>query len=265
MTETYPPDPQARAPLWSKFPILRLVPNTLTMLALISGLGAIYFALHAQWRWAVYAIMLAAVLDVLDGGAARLFKCESRFGARLDSISDGIGFGIAPAVMMWAWVLKDAGIIGALAAVVFALCSAARLARFMIMSANPNVPAWTKGYFTGVPTPMGAGLGLLPMALAFQSGHDTAESLLVAGWLVFVGVLMISRLPTPSLKGRRIARVLMIPVALAFGLLVTSLVINPWLTLVLADLAYLISLPGSRARYLARARKEEEKAAAGTP
>src|SRR5882724_12240578 len=180
------------------FSINRLIPNVLTLAALCSGLTAIRFALHEQFPLAVVAIIVAAIFDALDGRVARRLGVTSRFGAELDSLSDFLCFGVTPALVLYMSSLKDAGALGWVVTLMFPMCSALRLARFnTALDADTPPPAWTGAYFTGVPAPAGALLALIPLVVSFEIEAAWPRHPVVVGLaLVFVGGLMVSRLPT---------------------------------------------------------------------
>ncbi|MDD3030005.1 MAG: CDP-diacylglycerol--serine O-phosphatidyltransferase [Alphaproteobacteria bacterium] len=239
-------------------PLTRLLPNMLTLFSLCSGLTGVRFAMQEQWENAVLAILLAAIFDVLDGRIARMLNMASKFGAELDSLSDSISFGVAPGFIMYEWALKDAGGIGWIAVLLFAVCCALRLARFNTMLDNHERPAWTKRFFTGVPAPAGASLGLFPLVLVLECG-DTARLMpeLYAFWMIFVGGLMVSRLPTFALKGWRIERPWIAPLFVGVVAFAAALITNTWLALSCAGLFYLLALPISWGSYRSRMKKEE--------
>jgi len=238
-------------------PVTRLLPNMLTLMSLCSGLTGIRFALQEQWEHAVLAIVIAAVFDVLDGRVARMLNMASKFGAELDSLSDAISFGVAPGFIMYEWTLKDGGGLGWIAVLVFAVCCALRLARFNTMLEDHAVPAWAKSYFTGVPAPAGASLALLPLAFVLEFGAGAeAPAPVYAVWMMLVGALMVSRLPTFALKGLRVASVWVAPIFILTVVLIAALVTNTWLTLSGLGTLYAIGLPLSWASYRARAKKE---------
>src|SRR5580658_4161803 len=178
----------------------RLVPNVLTLLALCAGMTAIRFALNGNFPAAVYAIIVAGVLDGLDGRVARMLKATSSFGAELDSLSDFISFGVAPAVVMYLWTMSALHSVGWAIVLIYAVCCALRLARFNTqLTAEPTPVA--SGYFMGVPAPGGAGLVLMPMYASFEWGDWVARSpYLGAVWIAGSAFLMVSTLPTLSLK-----------------------------------------------------------------
>jgi CDP-diacylglycerol--serine O-phosphatidyltransferase len=238
-------------------PLTRLLPNMLTLMSLCSGLTGIRFALASQWEPAVLAIVIAMVFDILDGRIARMLNIASKFGAELDSLSDAISFGVAPGFIIYEWALKDAGGMGWIAVLVYAVCCALRLARFNTMLEDHDVPLWAKSYFVGVPAPAGASLALLPLAFVLEFGTAaTLPALVYAFWLMFAGGLMVSRLPTLALKGWRVAPIWVAPIFVILVALVAGLVTNTWLTLSGLGTLYVLGLPLGWLSYRARAKKE---------
>lgn len=237
-----------------------LIPNIITLTALASGMTGMRFALEGAWQAAAAAILLAGVLDGLDGRIARLIGATSRFGAELDSLSDFVCFGVAPGVVLYLWSMQGAGRLGWAAALIFAVCAALRLARFNT-AMNDERPAWSVNFFTGVPSPAGAGLALLPLIASFEVGGGWwSRSGVVAVWLVAVGALMVSRLPTFALKRARVPARWVLPFMLGVGAFVAGMATEPWVTLLLVGLVYLGLLPiASRAaRRLRRANAPKE-------
>jgi CDP-diacylglycerol--serine O-phosphatidyltransferase len=221
----------------------RMVPNILTLLALCAGMTAIRFALNGNFQGAVYAIIVAGVLDGLDGRVARLLKSTSQFGAELDSLSDFVSFGVAPAAVMYLWTMSALHSVGWAIVLIYAVCCALRLARFNTqLAAEPSPQA--AGYFTGVPAPGGAGLVMMPMYASFEWGDWIARSpYLGAVWVGGVAFLMVSTLPTLSLKKFRIPHRFVLPTLLGIGLLAAFLTTAPWPTLVLIGALYIGSIP----------------------
>lgn len=235
----------------------RLAPNVITVGALAAGLTAIRFAFEGKWQLAVTAILVAAVLDALDGRMARLLKSASDFGAELDSLSDVIAFGVAPAVVIYLWALNTGTGPGWIAALFFTVCCALRLARFN--TSLGKLPPYAYNYFTGVPAPAGAGLAILPMVVSFEIGGDIARHPMVAGiWLVAVGALMVSHLPTYSFKKSKIPQEYVLFILVAAGLLVAGLAGAPWRTLIVVGVVYLFTLPFAYLSYN-RLRREAER------
>lgn len=236
---------------------LRMVaPNAVTAMALCFGLTGVRYGISGEWERAVAAIVIAGVLDGLDGRIARLLRGESRFGAELDSLSDVIAFGVAPALILYLWSLnampQQAGWVFALC---HALSCALRLARF---NANIDVeeqPHKSAGFLTGVPAPAGAGLTFVPLYLWLVSGQDIFRAwYVVAPWAVFVAFLMISNIATYSWAALRLRKTIRLEAIALAGLLGALLMTNPWLTLLAICLVYVGLIPFGMAGY-ARVRR----------
>ncbi len=227
----------------------RLVPHIVTVAALCAGLTAIRFAVTGKWEYSVLAIVIAAVLDALDGTIARLLKSASDFGAELDSLSDVVAFGVAPAMVIYFWSLSEGGGMAWAAALFFAVCCALRLARFN--STLGARPPYAYNYFTGVPAPAGALLALAPIVLSFEIGNlfIVDHPGLVGGWLVLVALLMVSHLPTYSLKQVKVPQRHVVPLLAGFGLLVAGFAGAPWRTLLVCGAVYVLSFPFSLRSY----------------
>jgi CDP-diacylglycerol--serine O-phosphatidyltransferase len=222
----------------------RLIPNMLTIIALCAGLTAIRFGLLGHWEKAVFAIVVAGILDGLDGRIARLLNGASRFGAELDSLSDFISFGVAPALLLYYWTLNGLGGFGWALALLFAVCCALRLARFNTRLENTDLPAWTGRFFSGVPAPAGAGLVLIPMMATFQFGSGYFDRPAITGAVVLaVSLLMVSTVPTYSFKRVRVPQHYVVPTLLIVGLLAACLVSVPWITLLAVGAIYTASIP----------------------
>lgn len=228
--------------------IYKIVPSLLTMMALISGITSIQMAINDKFDVAIQMIVIAAILDVLDGAVARALKAQSEFGAELDSLSDFLAFGVAPSVLLYVWVLDEAGKLGWIATIVLPVAAALRLARFNVAGKKQDdTPIWKKRFFTGVPTPAGAGLAMLPVYvwLMFQ---DTFREFAVANWLIaiwviVVGALMVSRIPTFSIKYMKLPPRMLVPAMALVALILAALFHAPWVTLTIIASAYAISIP----------------------
>jgi CDP-diacylglycerol--serine O-phosphatidyltransferase len=234
--------------------INRLIPNSLTLLALCVGVTAMRFAIEGLWDRAVIAIVVAAVLDGLDGRIARALGATSRFGAELDSLSDFVCFGVAPAVVVYMWSLQDLGGLGWALSLLFAVCCGLRLARFNVaLDSRESLPPWTRDYFVGVPAPAGGGLAIMPLIFGLQFEHGFFSSPWLNG-VVLAGVagLMVSRLPTFAFKRLKVPGRHVVLVLLAVGAFVAFMISTPWVTLGMTGLAYLASIPYARLAYQRR-------------
>lgn len=228
----------------------RLIPNILTVLALCAGLTAVLYGYQGKWKFAVIAILVAAVLDALDGRVARLLGGSTKFGAELDSLSDFISFGVSPALLVFLWSLQSAQEIGWVTALVFAVCAALRLARFNTRLGVSDMPAWASNFFTGVPAPAGGALALLPMILSFAFNNAAlAHPLVNIPVMVGVACLMISRIPTFALKQVHVPHRMVMPFLLLVGLTAAFLAMATWLTVSVFLFAYLVSIPFSLRSY----------------
>jgi CDP-diacylglycerol--serine O-phosphatidyltransferase len=221
----------------------RMVPNILTLLALCAGMTAMRFAMGGNFQAAVFAIIAAGIFDGLDGRMARLLKVTSSFGAELDSLSDFISFGVAPAAVLYLWTLSELHGLGWAIALLFAVCCALRLARFNTETSG-QTPSYMAPFFTGAPAPAGAGLVMVPMFLSFECGDWLFRSpYLSAVTVTGIALLMISKVPTVSLKRIRIPHHLVVPTLLGFGVATAFLTTEPWLTLTVVGIVYVSSVP----------------------
>jgi CDP-diacylglycerol--serine O-phosphatidyltransferase len=259
------PLPPNRRRRFKAVPVRTLLPNLITLLALCAGLTAIRMAVELRLDLALGAIVLAAALDGVDGRVARLLKGTSRFGAELDSLADFVNFGVAPALILYFWSLHELRSVGWIAALVFAICGALRLARFNVMIDDPNKPLWAGNFFTGIPAPAGAITVLLPIYLAFLGVPNG----LVTAWVTFfytlaIALLMVSRLPVFSGKrvGKRVPPEMVLPVFVVAVLFVALLISYPWIVLTAGTLAYLACLPLGWRAYRAHERRDAESAGA---
>lgn len=227
--------------------IRTILPNVVTLCAFMAGVTSIRFALSERWELAVAAIALAGIFDGLDGTVARLLKSTSKFGAELDSLSDVVAFGVAPAVILYLWSLQNLDRLGWAVALIYATAMALRLARFNARLEDEEEPRKRFGYLTGVPAPMGAGLLLMPMMLDLALGGDAIRgySLSVSLYSVVVALLIVSTIPTMSLKALRVSRNLFVPVMLIIGMIIAGLFVRTWAVMFGIGVLYLVSLPFS--------------------
>ncbi len=240
-----------------------MAPNAITAAALCVGLTGIRFAISGEFEKAVLAVILAGMLDGIDGRIARLLKAQSRFGAELDSLADAISFGVAPALIVYLWTLQNLPRFGWFAALAFAICCVLRLARFNARIDLPDEPRKQAGFLTGIPAPVGAGLTFLPMYLWIVSGREEfAEPILVGCWLILVAFLMISSVPTLSWGKLRPRRSIRLEVLALAALVAAALLSEPWYTLIGICVIYLLMIPVAIVSY---ARVKRRRAAlAGT-
>ena len=230
--------------------ISTVIPNLITVLALCSGLTGIRFAVHERWELAVGAIGLAAILDTLDGRMARLLKGQSRFGAELDSLSDFISFGVAPALILFFWSTDVLGGFGWMSVLFFSTCMALRLARFNTKLDDLDPKPFAARFFSGVPAPAAAGLACLPIILSFEIDFEILRAPeIVIGWLVIIGLMMVSSLPTYSFKGTKLPQKLVVPIFLIGGIFIAGALTEPWIALAALIFCYLLSIPLSFRSY----------------
>ncbi len=245
----------------------RIFPNILTLLALCAGLTAIRYGLNEQWDRAAAALVLAGMLDGVDGRVARMLRGTTKFGAELDSLADAVSFGVAPALLMYLWVMNDAGSVGWALCLLHAVCCVLRLARFNTMVGQPDLPAWAHNYFTGVPSPGGAGIAILPLVLWLYSDAAIFASPVIAGaFLLASSILMVSRVPVYAGKHVRLKPHWVVPLMVLVGAVAAFLVTDPWATLSVVGFAYLFSIPLSAwsfRRLKARAAAEPSPAPSG--
>ncbi len=243
----------------------RMMPNLLTLVGLCAGLTSIRYALEARWQHAVMAVAVAGVIDGLDGRLARLLKATSRFGAEFDSLSDFCSFGIAPALILYVWALHGTSRFAFVPCLMFAVCTALRLARFNAALETSPKPAYAQSFFTGVPAPAGAGVVLLPLFLWLEAQEqgwirvaDAAQHpFFVALMLIGTSVLLISTLPVWSFKNFKVPSEYVLALLLGTGMFAALMVADPWLALAALGLFYLLMLPFSM-RSFRRLRAEAE-------
>jgi CDP-diacylglycerol--serine O-phosphatidyltransferase len=223
----------------------RIFPNMITVLALCAGLTSIRYGFNEQWDRAALAIVVAGMLDGLDGRIARLLRGTSDFGAELDSLADAISFGVAPALVLFLWAMHDAGGVGWAVCLLHAVCTVLRLARFNTMIGQ-DLPHWAHNYFTGVPSPAGAGIALMPMFFWLLTDERIFQHWAVSGiFLIASALLMVSRVPIYSGKHVRLKPQLVVPLMVGVGVLAGLLWAEPWATLSFLGLVYIAMIPMS--------------------
>ena len=233
-----------------RIPFRAMIPNAVTTLALCMGLTGVSLAIRGEWDKALGAIVLAGVLDGIDGRIARLLRAQSRFGAELDSLSDNIAFGTAPALILFLWSLQSAPRFGWIASLALAVCCALRLARFNARLDAAEQPHKSAGFNTGVPAPAGAGLAFVPIYLWLITGDERFRAWqAVMPWTLFIAALMISNLPTYSWSSIRIRPSWRMSALAGVALLGAALIVTPWPTLLVLSALYLLMIPAAVASY----------------
>lgn len=229
----------------TSLPIRKIIPNIVTTLAVCAGVTSIRYAMSGHFSKAIICIFLAAFFDMLDGRVARMLKGSTKFGAELDSLSDFVSFGVAPAILMYKWTLFDFPKFGWFFCLLFAICMAMRLARFNTMLEDEPQPPYWNNFFTGVPAPAAAALGILPVMLSFEfREYEFLRSNWFCSIVMFVvAMLMISRIPTISTKHMKVPTYMVVPlfVAVVFG--ATLVFSQPWLVLSSMVALYAVTIP----------------------
>ncbi len=248
-------------------PISKVIPNMITMTAAAAGMTSIRLSADGNWSLAIIAIMIAAVCDGLDGRVARMLNAQSKIGAELDSLCDFLNFGVAPALLMFFWSMKNAVGIGWVLCIAYAMCCLFRLARFNTMM-NENPPSYWDYFFVGLPAPGGALVVLMPVMLYLyflKQGEDYAyiansiRSVWVGSFALFIsGFLMASRIPTMSLKKLKIKAKYMLPCLFLFALIAGFLFTDFWLVLGSISAVYLLSVPATVILFLKLKSKYKE-------
>ncbi|MDB5525539.1 MAG: pssA [Rhizobium sp.] len=252
-----PPDPRevkgdnARGPRLREIPLRMMVPNLITVLAICAGLTGIRLAFEGRYELAVAMVLLAAFLDGIDGRVARMMRATSNFGVQMDSLADIVNFGVAPALVLYVYMLDQARSFGWIAALIYAISAGLRLARFNVMTERANKPKWLSEYFVGVPAPLGALLVLLPVYLGFL-GMEVTRYVAYASsaYTVAIGYLLVSRIPVWSGKAQGvIRRENALPFMLVVVVYVALLMSFTWEVLALTSIFYLCTLPFGARRW----------------
>ena len=226
-----------------------LLPNALTIFGVCLGLSSIKFALDANYAMSVIAIGFAAILDTLDGRVARLIKGTSKVGKELDSLTDVISFGVAPSFVMYFWTINEIGKIGWMFILIYTVCCALRLARFNLTTVE-DIESWKINFFEGVPSPAAAGLILLPLILNLSGFIELENIAIISSIVIFtVAALMVSKIPTYSLKRILIPRNLAIFLLLGIGIYLSLIIFYTFETLFISGLIYIMLIPISFFHY----------------
>jgi CDP-diacylglycerol--serine O-phosphatidyltransferase len=242
--------PQVRKKRLLVFRVSRLFPNMVTIVGLSCGLTAMRLAMEGKFEISVVLLIASAVIDGMDGRIARLLNSTSMFGAQLDSLSDFVCFGVSPAIVLYLWKLNDLGGLGWLCVLFYAVCCALRLARFNTALTDESRAAWQMKFFTGIPSPAGAMLALMPLVFSFESGFGLADDAwFCALWMMLVAALMTSRIPTFAVKKLAIRHEWVLPIMLVVCCVIGLWVVRPWVMFNVTGGIYLLCLPLSVRRY----------------
>jgi CDP-diacylglycerol--serine O-phosphatidyltransferase len=235
----------ARGPRLREIPLRMMVPNLITVLAICAGLTGIRLAFEGRYELAVAMVLVAAFLDGIDGRIARMMRATSNFGVQMDSLADIVNFGVAPALVLYVYLLDQAKSFGWIAALIYAISAGLRLARFNVMTDRPNKPKWLSEYFVGVPAPLGALLVLLPVYLGFLGMEATRYTAYASAvYTMAIGYLLVSRIPVWSGKAQGvIRRENALPFILLVVVYVALLMYFPWEMLTATSIFYLCTLP----------------------
>ena len=227
-----------------KLSVRSLIPNIFTFISLTLGLTAIKFAIESKWQISVTLVIFASFLDNIDGKLARLLKSDSNFGVELDSLSDFISFGITPAIIVYLWA-NSISIETTWSMVVFyAICSSSRLAKFNISNIEKTNKDLRLKFFSGISTPAAAGLSLLPLMINFRFDLDLSSSEIFFKFFLFVpAILMISNIPTYSLKGLKIEKKFIPFAIILFAGFISLLLTDFWLGMILFIIIYFSTIP----------------------
>lgn len=244
----------------TSLPFRKIAPNIVTTLALCAGITSIRYALVDSWGRAVFCIFLAAFFDMLDGRVARMLKGSTKFGAELDSLSDFVSFGVAPALLMYMWTLNSLPKFGWFFCLLFSICAAMRLARFNTMLDDEPQEDYWHNFFVGVPAPAGAGLCILPIMLSIEFPEVVfLHNVWFCGLVMcLVAMLMVSKIPTLSVKHMKIPTYMIIPLLVLVVFLAAQMLSQPWLMLSLITILYALSLPVGALLFI-KARKAASK------
>ena len=233
-----------------------LLPNILTLGGVCLGISSIKFSIDGNFSLAVTLILFASILDALDGRIARLIKGTSEFGKELDSLTDFVSFGIAPVFILYFWELKNYGKLGWAITLIYSVCCVLRLARFNLTKINSQ-EIWKNNYFEGVPSPAGGILILFPLIFELAQLNTVLEMRSITPFFtVLIAVLLVSKIPTLSLKKISISPKATIFILLGIGLVFISLLFYTFKTLLIFSLIYLFSVPISYIMYKNQTKKE---------
>lgn len=230
----------------TSLPFRKIAPNIVTMLALCAGVTSIRYSIQEEWVKAVFCIFAAAFFDGLDGRVARMLKGSTKFGAELDSLSDFVSFGVAPAILLYQWSLFDLPKFGWFFCLLMSIGMAMRLARFNTMLDEEPQPEYWHHFFVGVPAPAAAALVMMPLMISFdfpEFDYIVRSHIFCATVLCVVSFLMVSRIPTFSTKKLKVPTYMLMPLMLTVALFASFIITQPWFTLGIMTICYAISIP----------------------
>lgn len=245
----------------TSLPFRKIAPNIVTMLALCAGVTSIRYAIAEDWVKAVLCVFIAALFDGLDGRVARMLKGSTKFGAELDSLSDFVSFGVAPAILLYQWSLYDLPKFGWFFCLLMSIGMAMRLARFNTMLDDEPQPEYWHHFFVGVPAPAAAALAMMPVMISFDFPEFVPivrSHAFCAVLLVVVTFLMVSRIPTISTKKMKVPTYMFMPMMLIVALFATFIITQPWMTLGVMTIIYALSIPIGVAVFLQEKRAYEK-------
>ena len=226
-----------------KLSLRSFIPNLITFISLTLGLSAIKFAIESKWEIAVALVVFSSFLDNLDGKLARLLKANSNFGVELDSLADFISFGIAPALIIYLWSKSIFFDTNWAIVIFYAICSSSRLAKFNVLS-HENLENKNLKFFSGISTPAAAGFSLLPLMLYFRFGIEVSNYEHFLKFYLFIpSILMISNIPTYSLKGIKVDKKLVPIIIVLFASITYLLLTDLWLAMIFIITSYFLSIP----------------------
>lgn len=231
--------------------LYKLVPNMFTILALCLGITSVRYGMDGKFITAASLILIAGFFDGIDGRMARLLNCSSNFGAQLDSLADIVSFGVSPSLLMYFWSLSSVPYkgVGWTVVLVYIACSALRLARFNVQQENPLSNIVNKYFFTGIPIPAAAALSLMPMIITFEITDWVMPSWAVSVYILSIGFMMVSNVPTFSMKKISINRSYVPWLLILAGMIIAFVILDPWTALPMISLLYCISIPCSIIHY----------------
>ena len=236
-----------------------MLPNILTLAGVCLGISSIKFSIDGNFSLSVTLILLAAILDALDGRIARLIKGTSEFGKELDSLTDFVSFGIAPVFLLYFWELNSYGKLGWAIALIYSVCCVLRLARFNLTK-NDNENEWKNNFFEGIPSPAGGLIILIPLIYELCNFNLNLDLKFITPYLTIItALLLVSKIPTPSLKKISISPKTTIFLLLAIGVIFIALLFYTFKTLLFLSLVYLIFIPGSIFLYKKELKKHATK------